>query len=142
MDGPSSSKSAVRRRDRWLQATFSSRQKSPQTGWESVVLSGFPAAAEPSLSRRLCPGTCPRALPSDRKGVKLPLPRDHIPPPFLSSRSEFSVSARPGCAAVRVFICPAPPKERAIKPQSTLDCRPPSIDTASRSLTRGPISGH
>jgi hypothetical protein len=83
MDGPLSRKSAVCRRDRGLHATFSSRQKSAQTTWESVVLSGFPTAREPSLSRRLCPGTGPRALPSDLKDIQLPLPRDDIPPQFL-----------------------------------------------------------
>jgi len=83
MDGPLSRKSAVCRGDRGLHATFSSRQKSPQTTWESVVLSGFPTAREPSLSRRLCPGTDPRGLPSDRKGSQLPLPRDDIPPQSL-----------------------------------------------------------
>jgi hypothetical protein len=83
MDGPLSSKSAVCRRDRGLHATFPSRQKSPQTTWESVVLSGFPTAGEPSLSRRPRPGTDPRALPSDWKGSQLPLPRDDIPPQFL-----------------------------------------------------------
>ena len=83
MDEPLSSKSAVCRRDRGLHATFSSRQKSPQTAWESVVLSGFPTAREPSLSRRLCPGTAPRAVPSDWKASRLPLPRDDIPPQFL-----------------------------------------------------------
>ena len=83
MDGPLSSKSAVCRRGRGLHATFSSRQKSPQTTWETAVLSGFPTAREPSLSRRLCPGTGPRALPSDRKGSQLPLPRDDIPPQFV-----------------------------------------------------------
>ena len=83
MDGPLSRKSAVCRRDRGLHATFSSRQKPPQTTWESVVLSGFPTAGEPSLSRRLYPGTDPRALPSDWKGSQLPLPRDAIPPQFL-----------------------------------------------------------
>jgi hypothetical protein len=83
MDGPLSRKSAVCRRDSGLHATFASRQKSPQTTWESVVLSGFPTAREPSLSRRLCPGTDPRALPSDWKGSQLPLPRDDIPPQVL-----------------------------------------------------------
>ena len=63
MDGPLSSESAVCRRDRGLHATFSSRQKSLQTTWESVVLSGFPTAGQPPLSRRLCPGTDPRACP-------------------------------------------------------------------------------
>ncbi len=86
MDGPLSHKSAVCRRDRGLHATFSSRRKSPHTTWESVVLSGFSTAEEPSLSRRLCPGTDPRALASDGKGSQLPLPRDDIPPQFLSSR--------------------------------------------------------
>jgi hypothetical protein len=83
MDGPLSRESAVCRRGRGLHATFSSRQKSPQTTWESVVLSGFPTAREPSLSRRLCPGTDPSPLPSDWKGGQLPLPRDDIPPQFL-----------------------------------------------------------
>lgn len=83
MDGPLCSKGAVCRRDRGLHATFSSWQKSPQTMWESAVLSGFPTAGEPSLSRRLRPGTDPRALPSDWKGGQLPLPRDDIPPQFL-----------------------------------------------------------
>jgi hypothetical protein len=83
MDGPLSRQSAGCRRDRRLLATFSSRKKSPQTTWESVVLSGFPTAREPSLSRRLCAGTDPRALPSDRKGSPLPLPRDDIPRQFL-----------------------------------------------------------
>jgi len=83
MDGPLSRKSAVCRPDRGLHATFSSRQKSPQTNRESIVLSGFPTAGEPSLSRRLSPGTDPRALPSARKGSQLPLPRDDIPPQFL-----------------------------------------------------------
>ena len=83
MDGPLSRKSAVCRRDRGLHATFASRRKSPQTTWESVVLSGFPTARELSLSRRLCPGTDPRALPSDWKGSPLLLPRDDIPPQFL-----------------------------------------------------------
>ncbi len=83
MDGPLSRKSAVCRRDRGLHATFSSRQKSPQTTWEIVVLSGFPTAGEPSLSRRFCPGTDPRALPSDWKGSQLTLPRDDLPPQFL-----------------------------------------------------------
>jgi len=103
MDGPVSRKSAVCRRDRGLHATFSSRQKSPLTTRESVVLSGFPTAREPSLSLRLCPGTDPRALPSNLKGIQLLLPRDDIPPQFLQSRSEFSASAWPGCAAVRVL---------------------------------------
>jgi len=83
MDGPLSRKSAVCRRDRGLPATFSRLQTSPQNTWESVVLSGFPTAGEPLLSRRLCPGTDPRALPSDLKGSRLPLPRDDIPPQFL-----------------------------------------------------------
>jgi hypothetical protein len=83
MNEPLSSKSTVCRRDRGLPATFSSRQKSPQTTWDRVVLSGFPTAGEPSRSRRLCPGTDPRALPSDRKGSQLPLPRDDIPPQHL-----------------------------------------------------------
>jgi hypothetical protein len=83
MDGPLSRKSAVCRRDRGLHATFSSWQKSAQTTWESVVLSGFPTAGEPALSRRLCAGTGPHAQPSDRKGSQLPLPRDDIPPQFL-----------------------------------------------------------
>jgi hypothetical protein len=82
MDGPLSSKSAVCRRDRVLCATSSSRQKSPQTTWEGVVLSGFPTAGGPSLSRRLCPGTDPGALPSDWKGNQLPLQRGGIPPQF------------------------------------------------------------
>jgi hypothetical protein len=103
MDGPLSGKSAVRRRDRGLHATLSSRQKSSQTTRESVVLSGFPTAGKPSPSRRLCPGIDSRALPSDRQGNQLPLPRDDIPPQFLDSRSEFSASAWPGCAAVRVL---------------------------------------
>jgi hypothetical protein len=59
MDGPLSRKSAVCIRDRGHHAIFSSRQKSPQTTWESVVLSGFPTAGEPSLSCRLRPGTAP-----------------------------------------------------------------------------------
>jgi hypothetical protein len=101
MDGPLSRKSAVCRRDRGLHATFASRRKSPQTTWESVVLSGFPTVREPSLSRRLCPGTDPRALPSGWKGSQLP--RDDIPQQFLESRSEFSASAWPGCAVVRVL---------------------------------------
>ena len=83
MDGPLSSKSTVCRRDRGLHATFSSRQKSLHTTWESVVLSGFPTAGEPALSCRLCPGTESRALPSNRKGSQQPLPRDDIPPQFL-----------------------------------------------------------
>ena len=83
MHGPLSSKSADCRRDRGLHATFSSRQKFPQTTRESVVLSGFPTAGEPSLSRRLRPGTDPRALPSDWERSPLPLPRDDIPPQFL-----------------------------------------------------------
>jgi hypothetical protein len=83
MDGPLSSKSAVRRRDRGPRATLPGRQKSPQTMWESVVLSGFPTAGAPSLSRRLRAGTDPRAVPSDWKGRQLPLPRDDIPPHFL-----------------------------------------------------------
>jgi hypothetical protein len=83
MDGLLSRKSAVCRRDRGIHATFSSRQKSPRTTWESVVLSGFPTAGEPSLSRRRRPGKDPRALPSDWKGSQLPLPRDDIPPQFL-----------------------------------------------------------
>jgi hypothetical protein len=83
MDGPLRRKSAVCRRDRGLHATFSRLQKSPQTAWERVVLSGFPTAREPSLSRRLCPGTDSRALPSDWKGLQLPLPRDDIPAQFL-----------------------------------------------------------
>jgi hypothetical protein len=83
MDGPFSSKSAVCRRDRGLPPTFSSRQKSPQTTWKSVVLSGFPTAREPALSRRLCAGTDPRALPPDWRGSQPPLPRDGIPPQFL-----------------------------------------------------------
>ena len=83
MDGPLSRQSAVCSRDRGLHATFPSRQKSPQTTGESVVLSGFPTAREPSLSRRLCPGTDPRAMASDWKGSPLPLPRDDIPPQFL-----------------------------------------------------------
>jgi hypothetical protein len=83
MDGPLSRKSAVCRRGRGPHATFSNRQKSPQTMWESVVLSGFPTAGERSLSRRLYPGTGPRALISDRKASQLPLPRDDIPPQFL-----------------------------------------------------------
>jgi hypothetical protein len=83
MDGPLSRKSAGCRGHRGLDATFSSPQKSPQTMWESVVLSGFPTAGEPSRSRRLCLGTDPRALPSDWKGSQLPLPRDGIPPRFL-----------------------------------------------------------
>jgi hypothetical protein len=103
MEGPLSRKSAVCRRDRGLHTTFSSRQKFPQTTWESVVLSGFPTAGEPYLSRRLRPGTEPRALPSDWKESQLPLPRDDIPSLFLQSRPEFSASAWPGCANVRVF---------------------------------------
>ena len=83
MDGPLSSKSAACRRDRGLPPTFSSRQKSPQTTWNRVVLSGFPTAGEPCLSRHLCPGTDPRALPSECKARQLPLPRDGIPPQFL-----------------------------------------------------------
>ncbi len=84
MDGPLSRESAVCRRERGIHATFSSLQTSPQTTWKSVVLSGFPTAGEPSLSRRrLCPGTGPRAQPSDWKGSQLPLPRDDIPPQFL-----------------------------------------------------------
>jgi len=80
MDGPLSRESAVCRRGRGPHATFPGRQKFPQTTWESVVLSGFPTAGEPSLSRRICPGTDPRALPSDWKGSQLSLPRDSIPP--------------------------------------------------------------
>jgi hypothetical protein len=83
MDGPLSRESAVCRRGRGPHATLSGRQKFPQTTWESVVLSGFPTAGEPSLSRRLRAGTDPRALPSDRNGIRLPLPRDDIPAPFL-----------------------------------------------------------
>jgi hypothetical protein len=83
MDGPLSSKRAVCRRDRRIHATFSSRQESPQTTWKNVVLSGFPTAREPLLSRHLCPGSDPRALPSDRKGIQLALPRDDILPQFL-----------------------------------------------------------
>ncbi len=83
MDGPLNGKSAVCRRDRGPYATFPGRQKSPQTTRESVVLSGFPTAGEPSVSRRLRPGTGPRALPSDWKGSRLPLPRDDISPQFL-----------------------------------------------------------
>jgi hypothetical protein len=82
MDGPLSRESAVCKRGRGLHATFSSRQKFPLPRWESVILSGFPTAGEPSLSRRICPGTDPRALPSDWKGNQLPLPRDGIPPQF------------------------------------------------------------
>jgi hypothetical protein len=82
MHEPLSSKSAICRRDRGLHATFPSRQKFPQTMWESVVLSGFPTAGEPSLSPRLRPGADPRALPSDLEGSQLPLPRDDIPPQF------------------------------------------------------------
>ena len=44
MHGPLSSESAVYRRDRGLRATVSSWQKSAETMWESVVLSGFPTA--------------------------------------------------------------------------------------------------
>ena len=83
MDGPLSRERAVCRRDPGLHATFSSRQKSPQTTWESVVLSGFPTAGEPYLLRRLCPGTDLHVLPSDWTGSQLPLPRDAIPPQFL-----------------------------------------------------------
>jgi hypothetical protein len=82
MDGPLSRESAVCRRGRGPHATFSGWQKSPQITWESVVLSGFPTAGEPALSRRLCPGTDPRALPSDWNGNQLPLPRDGIPQQF------------------------------------------------------------
>ena len=82
MDGPSSTKSGVCRRDRGPHAIFPGRQKFPQRRWESVVLSGFPTAGEPAPSRRLCPGTDPRTLPSDRMGSQ-PLPRDDIPPQFL-----------------------------------------------------------
>ena len=103
MDGPLSRESAVRRRGRGLHSTFSSRHKSPQSTWKSVMLSGFPTAGEPVLSHRLCPRTDPRALPSDWTGSQLPLPRDDIPPQFLWSRSELSASAWPGCAAVRVL---------------------------------------
>jgi len=67
MDGPLSIKIALCRRHHGLHATFSSLQKSPQTTWESVVLSGFPTAREPSRSRRLCHRTDPRALPSERE---------------------------------------------------------------------------
>jgi hypothetical protein len=83
MDGPLSRKSGVRRRDRGLHTTFSSQKNSLQTTRESVVLSGFPTAGEPSLSRRLRPVTDPCALPSDWKRGQLPLPRDDIPPQFL-----------------------------------------------------------
>ena len=83
MDGPLSRERAVCTRDPGLHATFSNRQQFAQTTWESVVLSGFPTAGEPSLSRRLCPGTDPRSLPSDLKGIRLPLPRDDIPPQYL-----------------------------------------------------------
>jgi len=83
MDGSLSRKSVVCRRGRGLHPTFSSRQESPQTTSKSVVLSGFPTAGEPSLSRRLRPGTDPRALPSDWKGLQLRLPRDDIAPQFL-----------------------------------------------------------
>jgi hypothetical protein len=83
MDWPLSHKSAVCRRDRGLHATLSSLQNSPQTTWDRVVLSGLPTAREPSLSRRLCPGTDPSALPSDWKARQLALPRDDIPPQFL-----------------------------------------------------------
>ena len=83
MHGPLSSKSADCRRDRGLHATFPGRQKFPLPRWESVVLSGFPTAGKPSLSRRLRPGTHPCALPSDWKGSQLPLPRDGIPSQFL-----------------------------------------------------------
>jgi hypothetical protein len=83
MNGALSGKSAVCRPDRGLHATFSSWQKSTQPRWESVVLSGFPTAGEPSLSRCLRPGTEARALPSNLTGIRLPLPRDDIPPQFL-----------------------------------------------------------
>jgi hypothetical protein len=59
MHGPLSSKSADCRRDRGLHASLSGRQKFPLPRWESVMLSGFPTAGEPSLSRRICPGTAP-----------------------------------------------------------------------------------
>jgi hypothetical protein len=82
MDGPLSRESAVCRRSRRPHATFPGRQKFPQTTWESVALSGFPTAGEPSLSRRLRAGT-DHVLPSDWKGNRLPLPRDDILPPSL-----------------------------------------------------------
>jgi len=72
--------SAVCRRDRRLYATFPGAQKCPQPKVESAVSSGFPTAVEPSLPRRLPPGTSPRALLTDRRENQLPLPRDDIPP--------------------------------------------------------------
>lgn len=103
MDGPLSSKRTVCRRGSGLHATFASRQKSPQTTWVSVVLSGSPTAGEPSLLRRRFPGRDPRALPSDWKGSQRPLPRDDIPPQFPLVTFRISASAWPGCAAVRVL---------------------------------------
>jgi hypothetical protein len=104
MDGPLSTKSADCRRGRGPHATSPGRQKFPLRRWESVVLSGFPTAGEPSLSGRICPGKAPRALRSDWKGNQLPLPRDGIPPQFRLSRSEFSASAWPGCALRVLYV--------------------------------------
>ncbi len=75
--------SAICRRDRGFHATFPGAQKCPQNTLQSVVLSGFLTAAEPSFPCCLPPGTDPRALRSDRRASQLPLPRDDIPQPPL-----------------------------------------------------------
>ena len=80
MDRQLSRNSTVFRRDPALHATFPGARKYPQITLQSGVLSGFPTALEPSLPRRLPPGTAPCTPLADRRAGQLPLPRDDIPP--------------------------------------------------------------
>jgi hypothetical protein len=80
MDRQLSRNSTVFRQDPALRATFPGARKYPQITLQSGVLSGFPTALEPSLPRRLPPGTAPCTPLADRRAGQLPLPRDDIPP--------------------------------------------------------------
>ena len=78
-------------------------QKGPQTLLKSVVLSGFPTALETTLPR-LSLETDASTLPPDGELGQLLVPRDDIPPPPFSSRSEFAASAWPGHMVPLPFV--------------------------------------
>ena len=103
MDGQLSRSAAICGRKWDARAIVPRIQECSRTTSGSGVLSGFPTALETTLPR-LSLETDASTLPLDREAGQLLVPRDDIPPPPLSSRSEFAASAWPGHMVPLPFV--------------------------------------
>jgi hypothetical protein len=94
----------ILRLDQGSHATFPAEHKYSQTTVSGVALSGFPTAGESSAQHRRLLETEPRTRLFARRARRLPLPRDHIPPPLLGISLAFCASAWPGCGFLLPFV--------------------------------------